>query len=314
MSGLVKGIKKVFKKIGKVLKKIIKPLAIAVAVYFTAGIALSYFAPTAGFAASMPGFASGGLFGTGFAVGGAPVVAGGGVFSQVASAIGLGGGLASGAAGVNASAAAAAMNTGMGVVEASNIYGATAVEAGMTANITAGMGTAAGEAALGVISPAASESLVSSGMSVGGPEIAAKAGRSFSDQLLVAKVMTDVTGALFGPSPQEIYEAKYIEEAKHRGPYYGMLADGTTLETQQMATNQPAVVPPQAAVGGGSITPEQQQLLAGRATREELFPTSREDQQMVAQTTTGPGQMRQPNPIPQNLSNISTMPNVRYLS
>ena len=111
MSGIIKGIKKVFRKVGKVLKKIIKPLAIAVAVYFTAGLALSAFAPTAGFAASMPGFAGGGLFGTGVAVGSAPVVAGSGIFSQVAGALGMGGGLATASAGLNAGAAASAMPT-----------------------------------------------------------------------------------------------------------------------------------------------------------------------------------------------------------
>ncbi len=94
MSGLVKGVKKVFKKIGKVVKKIAKPLLIAAAVYFTAGLALSAMPATASFAASLPGFAGGGILGTGV---GAGASAGTGIFSTVASKIGLGGGLVSGA-------------------------------------------------------------------------------------------------------------------------------------------------------------------------------------------------------------------------
>lgn len=62
MSGLVKGIKKVFKKITNFVKKYWKYIVIAVAVYFTAGVALSYFGGTAGFASAMPGFGTGGLF------------------------------------------------------------------------------------------------------------------------------------------------------------------------------------------------------------------------------------------------------------
>jgi len=62
MSGLLKGIGKVFKKIGKFVKKNWKYVAMAVAVYFTAGVALSYFGATAGFAASMPQFGAGGMF------------------------------------------------------------------------------------------------------------------------------------------------------------------------------------------------------------------------------------------------------------
>jgi hypothetical protein len=41
MGGLVKGIKKVFKAVGGFVKKYWKVVAIAAAVYFTAGIALA---------------------------------------------------------------------------------------------------------------------------------------------------------------------------------------------------------------------------------------------------------------------------------
>ena len=80
MSGLIKGIGKIFKKIGKFVKKNWKYIAMAVAVYFTAGVALSYFGATSGFAAAMPGFGTGGMF------------------TSAASAIGLNGPAIAGAA------------------------------------------------------------------------------------------------------------------------------------------------------------------------------------------------------------------------
>jgi len=62
MSGLVNSVKKVFKKATNFVKKYWKPILAAVAIYFTAGVALSYFGSTAGFASSLPGFGTGGLF------------------------------------------------------------------------------------------------------------------------------------------------------------------------------------------------------------------------------------------------------------
>lgn len=62
MSGLVKKVKKVFKKVTKFVKKYWKEIVIATAVYFTAGVALSYFESTAAFASSMPGFGEAGIF------------------------------------------------------------------------------------------------------------------------------------------------------------------------------------------------------------------------------------------------------------
>ena len=62
MSGLVKAVKKVFKKVTKFVKKYWKYIVIAAAVYFTAGVALSYFGSTAGFASNMWGFGTNGVF------------------------------------------------------------------------------------------------------------------------------------------------------------------------------------------------------------------------------------------------------------
>jgi hypothetical protein len=62
MSGLVKGVGKVFKKTAKFVKKNWKPIVAAVAIYFTAGVALSYFGSTSAFAANLPLFGKGALF------------------------------------------------------------------------------------------------------------------------------------------------------------------------------------------------------------------------------------------------------------
>lgn len=90
MSGVVKGIKKTFKKVVDVTKKIAKPVMIGAAIYFTAGMALGAFPATAGFAANMPGFAGGGLGGLGI---GAGKSAGTGLFSKMATGLGMGGGI-----------------------------------------------------------------------------------------------------------------------------------------------------------------------------------------------------------------------------
>ena len=105
MSGVVKGIKKVFKKVVKFVKKALPIVLMAVAVYFTAGLALSAMPATASFAASMPGFAGGGFLGLGVGTSittGAAATAGTGIFSQAAVAMGVGtlgahGGLVGGA-------------------------------------------------------------------------------------------------------------------------------------------------------------------------------------------------------------------------
>jgi hypothetical protein len=113
MSGLIKGIGKVFKKIGKFVKKNWKYIAMAVAVYFTAGVALSYFGPTANFAANMWGFGSGG------------------VFTNAATAIGFNGPAVAGAA-ADMAAVASAGGAAMTSSEALAAFGQAASANGMT--------------------------------------------------------------------------------------------------------------------------------------------------------------------------------------
>ncbi len=301
MSGVVKGIKKVFKKVGKILKKIIKPLAIAVAVYFTAGLALSAFAPTAGFAASMPGFAGGGIMGTGI---GAGATAGTGVFSQAATALGVGGGIQTAAAEIaaaqmagQAAAAGSALTAGgastVGSTTAS-VFNSAAQNAAITA---AGSG------------PATVGSVMSS---IGGGIKSTVSGikaMSLTDKLLLTKVGADVGGALFGPSEQEIAELEAIESKKFRGAYYGMDAAGNVTPSS-VATEPPRVEPQQVAQQDQVLpaSPEQNRLDEGREKKNSLFPTA----QSVPQTAmvTGPGTMKQQIQIPSNIS--SPAADVRY--
>lgn len=260
-------------------KKIIKPLAIATAVYFTGGLALSAFGPTQAFAASLPGFAGGGWLGTG--IGG---TAGEGIFTKAASAIGLGGGLEAGAAAKAASSAALP----------SVFSAAPAAETSLEAS---------------------SNFLLGKGAQVGAQqipkELAKSAAMSLTDKLLLAKIGTDVTGALFGPTPQEEWEAQAVEQAKFRGSYYGL----NDQEINTMMAGPPSTPPPQAAPPpqsqagdySESITPEQQQLLAGREKRE-LFP--KRMSQSPGQTT-GPGQMQQQLNVPEGI--FAPGENVRYV-
>lgn len=157
MSKLVKGVKKVFKKIGRFIKKHWKKIVLAVAIYFTAGVALSYFAPTAGFAASMPGFGAGGIF------------------TKAASFIGLNG----------PAIAGAAKSAGMTLTA----FKATAAAAGMTPQaLAAGMSSKTMFIANGVaidaggqaIGAAAGDAAVGTQIGVAGTDIGVGAGTGSS--------------------------------------------------------------------------------------------------------------------------------------
>jgi len=296
MSGVAKGVKKVFKKVGKFVKKIIKPVAIAAAVYFTGGLALSAFPATASFAASMPGFAGGGILGTGV---GAGSVAGTGLFSKGAAALGLGGGLASGAAAAGTSAA-----------QLAGVYGTSTALAAAAPNAAA-------------LAAAPTSSLVSGAAATG---VAGKAAATFgkmslTDKLLLTKMGTDVAGALFGPTPQEEFESQAIEAAKFRGAFYGMEADGTGALPPPAQASSPPVVGSQSAGTQapqatpipspmtGSVTPDEQQLLAGRDIRQNSFPRAGEANTVGVQT--GPGEMHGQLDVPEGI--FAPAPNVRYV-
>lgn len=121
--GVTKAVKKVVKGVGKFVKKYGKYIAMAAAVYFTAGAALAAFPATAGAAAAMPGvssFASAlGITAKGAAAAGSVASAAGGAAGGAAGAsIGsAAGGAVGGAAGAAASAGSGLLSTVGGAVQ-----------------------------------------------------------------------------------------------------------------------------------------------------------------------------------------------------
>lgn len=277
MSGVVKGIKKVFKAVGKVIKKVIKPLLIVAAVYFTAGLALSAFPATAGFAASLPGFAGGGTLGLGI---GAGKVAGTGIFTKVAAKIGLGtlgkaGGLVGGALSKGTSAALLGANVGTTALvagtakaTASGAIGATTgaaagVAGGGKAITALGAEGAASAAGAGVAKAATAGSAVTS-------SAAATTGMSLTEKLLLAQMGTKTIGAFLAPTDDEVATA----QKKWRGAFYGADASdksagapqapigaqaprvGRPLFGQPQTNPQPPAQGPQGSPFGARSTPE----------------------------------------------------------
>lgn len=250
MSGVILSIKKVFKAVVKFVKKIAKPLLIAAAVYFTAGLALSAFPATAGFAASMPGFAGGGLLGGG--------AAGTGIFTKIAAKLGLStlgkaGGLVGGALAKGTTAAAlsqagiasSAITAGTAKATAAGLIKGGAAEAVGTVTTAGGIVAPATANDIGWTGAAAS----GAGGAAGGAatQAAAKAGMSLTEKLLLAQAGTKVVGAFLAPTDDQIAEA----QKKWRGAFYGMEADGSTAKP---AT--PQAPPPPAAPQRQLLSPQ----------------------------------------------------------
>lgn len=351
MSKAVKKVGKAFKKVAKAAWKIVKPVAIAVAAYFTAGVALSFIPATAGFAASLPGFAGGGIAGLGV---GAGATAGTGAFTSVATTMGLGGGLASGA--VQGSAMMSAI-TGVSPQLVSGVVGGEIGTAGMmtAAHQAAGSG-AAGAAAGGA---GGAGGAVAAKTALSGGSAATKAGMSLSDKILLAKVGTDVVGAAFGPTELDMLEAKaeYDREAR-QGTYYGMDPDGNAVDMpnfqlfqtpgqqqpspgtspaspptqQEMVTNNqppsgglgplpspgspsPSGAPQQPGQGAGE---DQTRIQQGRQKAGQLFETSvaqqmpfEEEEDTGMPGLFGKGQMKQQYDVPEGI--FAPAPGVRYV-
>lgn len=242
MSGIVKAVGKVFSAIGSVIKKIWKPVLIAAAVYFTAGLALSAMPSTAAFAASMPGFAGGGIAGLGF---GSGFVPGTGVLTHLAASIGLGalgssGGLVGGAL---------AAGTTTSELAAAGISGATIASGGGAALATGHI------SALALPAEGAGSVAAGSAAATAAGGVAAKGGMTLAEKFLVASTVSNVAGGLNAPSPRDIEEA----QKTWVGSFYGVDSGGKggniggagqppapAAQTQQLiplpsSTTQPAV-------------------------------------------------------------------------
>jgi hypothetical protein len=216
MSGLVKGVKKVFKKTAKFVKKRWKLILIGVAVYFTAGIALSYFGSTAGFASAMPGFGVGGIFSqAGVAMGfqGSAAVASGlsGTSGVFAAGIGAPGALI-GSGGIAFGTTAAEAAGVLAPVAATN----TAVAAGGTVAGTMAVDSAAALAASGGAGAAAA----TGGMTAADAILKAS---SSAMKLQAASTLISTVGGLLAESPSETYEKQH--ELQY-GQSFGVGRDG----------------------------------------------------------------------------------------
>lgn len=206
MSKVVKGAKKFLKKAGKWI-------AIGVAAYFTAGVALSYFGATSAFAASMPGFGATGIF------------------TKAASFIGLSG-PATAAAAKSAGLSLGAFKAGAGAVSTLGSYGSK-VAGAMTGSSAVGSGvatmgaSAAKTAALGLEASGAVSSALTGGgqgsaLSQSGEPVrqatnqalrqagggaGSGGGMSVAEKLLIAKTITDTAGGLLAEKPRDPYES-----------------------------------------------------------------------------------------------------------
>jgi hypothetical protein len=224
MSHFFNAVGKVFSSVWNFIRPIVEVVAIAAVIYFTAGVALSAFPSTAGFAAAMPGFAS---------TGG---VAGEGVFSSLASQIGIGGGLASGATADAAAVGADAASVAAGGLDATPFAAAPS---------GAGAGTAVGAGSVGADVPdiavgetAAAPSIATTPLAPVPPptgvlppvvpptppvDAALAASNALTNKLLLASVGTQLISGLSSPSPTDIASAK----AGFYGSFYGTNANGS---------------------------------------------------------------------------------------
>lgn len=228
MSGLIHDVGKAFSAVWDFIKPIVKVVAIAAAVYFTAGVALSYFAPTAAFAASLPGFAAGGTLDLGV---GAGAEAGTGIFSEAAANLGLGQGLATGALADGATSAdlaatgfsASTIDAAGGAAGAAGAAGTPAIAdaAGYTDTFASGAGAGGNAAAAGA------------GAVPGTTGGAAAGTSSLTDKLLLASVGTQTLSGLLAPSPASIQAAKN----GFYGSFYGMGSGGNTSPAPNLSVN-----------------------------------------------------------------------------
>lgn len=208
MSKIVKGIKKVFKKIGKFVKRAVKwvkknwkVIALAVAVYFTAGVALSAFPSTASFASALPGFGATGA---------------NALFSKAAVSLGFKGAAGSGIAAISGANAAAA---GVGAIGAGVSSGSVAGGAGASAGLgevavtgakiaSAATPSTAGMAAMGATVPGSTAAMMtgSAAAATGSTATGIFSGMSTFEKVRTIGMGLQFAGNLMKPSASEEYE------------------------------------------------------------------------------------------------------------
>ncbi len=207
MSGLVKNVRKVFSKVTKFVRKNWKPILMAAAVYFTAGIAMSYFGSTAAFASNMPGFGVGGIFSK------AAVAIG----FQGSSAVASGLSMTSGAFAAGTAAAGTIVPAGTLASEAAAVL--TPVKAG--AAKIAGGGEFIGSGFAGAGGKVAAGKLVAGA----DPGVAFMKAASSAFKLQAASTLIGTLGGLFKETPSETYEKQH---ALQWGQSFGVGREGGT--------------------------------------------------------------------------------------
>jgi hypothetical protein len=281
MSGVLHSIGKVFSKVWDFIRPVAEIVVAAAAVYFTAGLALSAFPATAGFAAALPGFAAGGTIGGGI---GAGAVAGAGVFSDLASTIGVGGGLTAGAA-ADASAAVATDAAAAGALSstAAEAGGAAAATADLPAAAVAGAadtGAAAAPSLAGGLSSADITSSIAANyvaptFATGDSLLAGLGKMGLADKLLLASTATNTISGLTAPSPKDVQAAKN----GFYGSFYGTNADGSgggAVTTPKITPNDPSTGAP-AAPSSATASPQMlipQVNIAGQAQPGSAAPAT----------------------------------------
>lgn len=233
MSGVARFVKKQWKQKFRFQKKYWKVAAIAVACYFTFGLAAGAM-PAAGAAAAGSGAAA----------------TGAGVMTTTAAAAGSTGAIAAGtAAGIETvTVTAAAAGGGISAAGA-----AGAIAGGVAAGSAGGGGV---QAAKPVQPQAAEQPPAKTGL-IDKAKGAWK-DMSFSDKLLLAKTGVDVVSAATAPSPEE----EAARNAKWQGAYYGKTADEAAkgqFVTQQTQPQQPPATQrggpaPRDIVGSGGVS------------------------------------------------------------
>ncbi|MGH7106183.1 MAG: hypothetical protein ACREFT_06715 [Acetobacteraceae bacterium] len=259
MSGVFHAIGKVFKGIVGVIKKIWKPVLIAVAVYFTAGLALYAMPATSAFGGSMLGITSAA------SAGGGAAVAGSGALSSTAAGLGMaGGGTAATAGAAGAGAAGAAATLPAVTVSASSLAG--------TAGTTAALGTAAAAggataAELGTTAPAATAPI--NVAPPGPPSMLARAGHDWSkmglaDKFLVASTLTKGVAGFLSPSAAQLHQIN----SSFVGSFYGTNANGSGA-----AAPSGQLIPPDLGKSGGAA-PARAQTPAAPGSTGGAAPTA----------------------------------------
>ena len=229
MSKVVKGIKKGVKKVGKVIKKAAPYVLMAAAAYFTAGVALSYFGPTAGFAASMPGFGTAGIF------------------TKAATFVGLSGPASAAASAAAGSAAATGAMAGLGPLSNAAYASATGVSSSSLAGLGGSVGAAGGWAGVGGSATGAAAGGAAAGNAViqsggkgmlkqtvqQGTKEAVKggmfSGMNAADKLLMAKTVTDVASGLFADKPRDPNKYFWGRNRKGEGEGMGIIGNPRVL-------------------------------------------------------------------------------------